>query len=398
MVLPRSPTDYRQRSRVTSAPPIAMGNYPLFSPAELAIMVSTAHQAHTKVAAHVNMRRALAGFLRPVDGAGKQKSKSVGRKALILNSIEHGSELGIDSSESTNPLLSKLRVASSPTPHDPSTFVGPLSEEVQQTFATIATSNVYWSPTLATYEWHGGDAWDKAQFTFKRALRFNELVKKQRVLHELSCRRGAPPSDSDLSNTYFRYPLRFTTGGDTGVFAHGQNAREMVCMVNLGVTPLEVLAYATLEGWRCVRGVLEGCWDDELHVRGALEGDLDGFGAGDDGSDEGGRNAWKMRVKKEEMGEEKGVDMFLEAALMNWRLPSDDAIDQGRAKITRADLGDNAVPFGAIRPGFTADIIALGGDVGDLETGSFAKSVSADNVLFVMKGGRVYKENGSFLG
>ncbi|KAJ6606864.1 hypothetical protein B0H10DRAFT_2074086 [Mycena sp. CBHHK59/15] len=55
---------------------------------------------------------------------------------------------------------------------------------------------------------------------------------------------------------------------------------------------------------------------------------------------------------------------------------------------TEGGEGDNAVPFGCVRPGWTADLVGLDGD---LET-DFEKTVQ--RVEFVMKGGRVYKQNG----
>ncbi|KAJ7580204.1 hypothetical protein C8J56DRAFT_1058513 [Mycena floridula] len=51
-------------------------------------------------------------------------------------------------------------------------------------------------------------------------------------------------------------------------------------------------------------------------------------------------------------------------------------------------LGDNCVPFGALRPGFSADIIAV---EGDLEK-DFEGTV--DRVQFVMKAGKVFKQHG----
>ncbi|KAG8750321.1 hypothetical protein FRC12_012939 [Ceratobasidium sp. 428] len=55
-------------------------------------------------------------------------------------------------------------------------------------------------------------------------------------------------------------------------------------------------------------------------------------------------------------------------------------------------MGDNEVPFGQLARGFAADIIASSGRFG--EGGEFDKSVGAENIMFVMKGGKVYKENG----
>ena len=53
-------------------------------------------------------------------------------------------------------------------------------------------------------------------------------------------------------------------------------------------------------------------------------------------------------------------------------------------------VGDNEVPFGAIRKGFAGDIIATSGDLEDLDL-----AVSADSINFVMKSGRIFKRDGS---
>ncbi|KAH9926465.1 uncharacterized protein B0H18DRAFT_1085040 [Fomitopsis serialis] len=53
-------------------------------------------------------------------------------------------------------------------------------------------------------------------------------------------------------------------------------------------------------------------------------------------------------------------------------------------------VGDNEVPFGAVRRGFAADVIATSGD---LEK-DFENAVDSSNIVFVMKGGRVYKREG----
>lgn len=121
-------------------------------------------------------------------------------------------------------------------------------------------------------------------------------------------------------------------GGDTGVFAHGKNALELQLMHSLGMPARQVLQAATLMGWRCLRSVY---WDGE-------------------------------------QGEERLEDQ------MGVQMP----------------MGDNELPFGYIGPGFAADIIATSGDlVGNDEKG-FADAVSADNIVFVMKAGKVYKTGG----
>ncbi|KAH0837757.1 hypothetical protein J3R83DRAFT_5933 [Lanmaoa asiatica] len=117
-------------------------------------------------------------------------------------------------------------------------------------------------------------------------------------------------------------------GGDTGVFTHGANALEMVLMVRLGADWRKVLRWGTLGGWECVRSM---GW-------------------------EGRRGAGRLARAEAETG---------------WD-------------------GDNDVPFGAIRRGFAADVIATCGDV----AGDFEGAVSAEGIRFVMKAGRVYKRDG----
>ena len=80
--------------------------------------------------------------------------------------------------------------------------------------------------------------------------------------------------------------VRLATGGDTGAFAHGNNAREMELMVKAGVPVLDVLRAATLGGFEACGGHLCGRrfgwagpgWAADLV---ALEGDpRDDLGAG----------------------------------------------------------------------------------------------------------------------
>ncbi|GAB7354474.1 hypothetical protein MBLNU459_g4949t1 [Dothideomycetes sp. NU459] len=73
--------------------------------------------------------------------------------------------------------------------------------------------------------------------------------------------------------------VRLACGGDTGAFAHGDNAREMELMVRAGVPVVDVLRAATLGGWEacgadwCGRrfGSVEEGWAADLV---ALNGDL----------------------------------------------------------------------------------------------------------------------------
>ncbi|KAG8727401.1 hypothetical protein FRC11_013304 [Ceratobasidium sp. 423] len=126
--------------------------------------------------------------------------------------------------------------------------------------------------------------------------------------------------------------IPIAVGGDTGPFPHGENAGEMKLMHSLGMPAVRVLQAATLVGWRCVRSM---DWDTQ----------------------------W---------GEQRLSTQMKEAAPM----------------------GDNEVPFGYLARGFAADIIATSGDlVGNDERG-FDDAVSPENIVFVMKGGKVYKSGG----
>lgn len=164
-----------------------------------------------------------------------------------------------------------------------------------------------WMPTLATYYTLGRDsgAWDAA------AKGFQTVIAK------------APLED-----------LAIACGGDTGVFPHGDNALEMKVMVHLGADWRQVLRWATLGGWECIRSMR---WE--------------GTGG-------------KERLRRvEELGEDARV------------------------------VGDNEVPFGAIKKGFAADIIATNGD---LES-DFELAVDRKSISFVMKGGRIFKLGGNEL-
>ncbi|KAI0355152.1 hypothetical protein OH77DRAFT_1403522 [Trametes cingulata] len=120
-------------------------------------------------------------------------------------------------------------------------------------------------------------------------------------------------------------------GGDTGPFPHGDNALEMKLMVRLGADWRLVLRWATLAGWHCVRST---AW-------------------------EGAEGA--ARLAK--------VGELLEAPSL---------------------VGDNEVPFGVIRRGFAADIVATSGD---LET-DFESAVDKKSITFVMKAGKIFKRDG----
>ena len=59
--------------------------------------------------------------------------------------------------------------------------------------------------------------------------------------------------------------VELATGGDTGTFPHGENARELELMIKAGVPVGEVLYAATIGGWKACGGVrcgrLFGWWE-----------------------------------------------------------------------------------------------------------------------------------------
>lgn len=56
----------------------------------------------------------------------------------------------------------------------------------------------------------------------------------------------------------FDLGIKIAAGGDTGAFAHGENAREMELLVEAGIPVIDVLRAATLHGWEACGGDLCG--------------------------------------------------------------------------------------------------------------------------------------------
>ncbi|KAL1951721.1 hypothetical protein VTO73DRAFT_870 [Trametes versicolor] len=168
----------------------------------------------------------------------------------------------------------------------------------------VKRSRIIWVPTLSVFystdtEKAPGGRWDRAANNFRRAL--------AKGVTNIAC------------------------GGDTGPFPHGDNALEMKLMVRLGADWRQVLRWATLGGWQCVRSA---AW-------------------------EGGEGAARL---------EKIADL------------------QEAARV----VGDNEVPFGVIARGFAADIVATRGDLEN----DFESAVDKSNITFVMKGAKVFKRDG----
>ena len=202
---------------------------------------------------------------------------------LGVDSIEHGSEI-YDIVDGNKDLLHKF---------------------VKTNGTTI------WVPTLAAYytlslsgSLQSREKWERCKTSFTEVLKFG--------MENIAC------------------------GGDTGVFAHGQNALELVLMRRLGAPWDCVLSWATYGGWKCVRGMeWEGC-EGERRIR---------------------------NVKNLPMSE----------------LVQDTVLERG-------------VPFGVIRPGWAGDLIGIEGKL-DGTVEEFEKAL-VDGVEFVMKGGKVYKRDG----
>ena len=122
---------------------------------------------------------------------------------------------------------------------------------------------------------HGNDSWegtDALQSLVSNHTIFVPTLAVCELFREIA------PIQAQVKQA-FDAGVKLACGGDTGPFAHGDNAREMELMIEAGV-PLEyVLAAATLHGWEACGGdwcgrrfgwVGEG-WAADLV---ALEGDV----------------------------------------------------------------------------------------------------------------------------
>jgi imidazolonepropionase-like amidohydrolase len=185
-------TDYSVRSRLVDvAPRRALAYIPMFSDEELEAMITTAHFYGVKVAAHSVNQSTIHRLLQ-----------------LGVDSIEHGH--GLTTSDTFHT-------------HD-SRHAGSLNG--YDAIPILARSNIFWVPTLAVYHTSGGDMWEQAKKNFQTALKH--------------------PQFKDV---------KMACGGDTGPFPHGDNALELKLMVRLGAAWQDVLSWATLGGWECIRPV-----------------------------------------------------------------------------------------------------------------------------------------------
>ncbi|KIM20134.1 hypothetical protein M408DRAFT_334125 [Serendipita vermifera MAFF 305830] len=176
----------------------------------------------------------------------------------------------------------------------------------EELLSLLKEHRVAWTPTLAAYYSHqypGSRPWNSVGAVLKKAVQM-----------------GVP----------------IATGGDTGVFPHGENSLELKLMHRLGIPWRDILRSATWTSWLTVRG-----------------------------------SYWETDNGQEE--------------LASFGRTSEDAslwVDRR--------MEDNDVPVGCIAPGFAADIIATGEDLAQ----RFEKAVDAAAIEFVMKGGVVYKRDG----
>ena len=174
-----------------------------------------------------------------------------------------------------------------------------------------ANGTTIWVPTLAAYytlsrsgSLHGLEMWSKCKKSFSEALKMG--------MENIAC------------------------GGDTGVFPHGSNALELVCMRQLGASWDCVLSWATYGGWKCVRGMEWEGAEGERRIQNAMNLEM--------------------------------------------------------SQLLEENVLERGVPFGVIRPGWAGDLIGIEGKL-DGTVDEFESALS-DGVKFVMKGGRIYKRDG----
>ncbi|EIW87414.1 hypothetical protein CONPUDRAFT_79452 [Coniophora puteana RWD-64-598 SS2] len=270
--------EYSFRSRHATVSSASRAPLATFNDTELKAIIDTAHALGVKVAAHAVSARVVSTLVR-----------------LGIDTIEHGWDVASSFSGPDNvpPILSPEEREAVRLLSDPS-------------------SHTRWVPTLAVYEAlsspsapprgrKADDSWAKGQRTFRNALA-----------------AGVPPN-------------KIAAGGDTGAFAHGANAREIVLLHRLGLSWAEALRAATLGAWEAVRSM-----------------------------------RWEGAAGRERLAR------------------------VGEMEESEQDAGANEVPFGVLERGWLADLVATEGDVvGDLEG-----ALRPENVGFVMKGGRVYKRDG----
>jgi len=97
------------------------------------------------------------------------------------------------------------------------------------------------------------------------------------VLELFYPRNGAFETILEQTKEAYEEDVKLACGGDTGPFAHGDNAHEMELMIEAGVPVLDVLQAATLHGWEACGGAWcgrkfgcleEGCAADIVALKG----------------------------------------------------------------------------------------------------------------------------------
>jgi hypothetical protein len=193
-----------------------------------------------------------------------------------------------------------------------------------------------WVPTLAA-SWTsamnnpGNEGmrrrWERCVDSFKASMRLRRKRDKS------GGETGGKDEERGLEN--------LACGGDTGVFAHGQNALEIVLMRKLGAPWERVLSWATYGGWKCVRGM---AWE-------GFEG-------------------------------ERKLDMMEKRALKF----AGHSLSEDKMHLERE------TPFGVLRVGWAADLVAVEGKL-DGSPQEFEDALMR-GVKFVMKGGKIYLKDG----
>ncbi|KDR85897.1 hypothetical protein GALMADRAFT_132525 [Galerina marginata CBS 339.88] len=325
--------DYPIRTRLSPVSPSQSSrSLPTFSKPELAALISTAHARGVKVAAHANTPGTIHALL-----------------DLGVDSVEHGGEM-YDKRNGDRGLLRRMAGAANSEGGGGGGGGG---------------GGTTWVPTLAAYytsSLSGGEfaerRWERCRRTFEEAIKL----------------RVHAPSDSGSGSSADQAPTptegvgeggggagggaemdNLAVGGDTGVFAHGENALEMVLMRRLGAEWRRVLGWATYGGWKCVRGME---WDGE-GGEGVVRGVERRFGV-------------RPEAKLKEEGAEEEEE--------------DTSPAEGELELERG------TPFGAIRAGWAADLVGIEGTLDG--TPEEFEDALVRGVRFVMRGGVVFKFGG----
>ena len=118
----------------------------------------------------------------------------------------------------------------------------------------------------------------------RRAMKENDVIFVPTLcVYEIYLPRAHLRAVLDHVRAAFNEGVRIAAGGDTGTFAHGENARELELLACAGLPVPDILQAATLRGWEacggdlCGRrfGFLEaGCAADVIAVEGDFSVDL----------------------------------------------------------------------------------------------------------------------------